>query len=169
MLIPAEAFVLPSAARGPLQQRIRQMVTEGVLAGRFAAGHKMPSSRGLAAHLAVSRITVTLAYAELVSADYLTAKGRSGYFISDTAPVASEAPKLVARVEAVEFARLLGAGFAGAGGVERPAEALKKCQKALDRQPNRLASVQGAMKASQKLGDRDLTESYRVALSGRGQ
>lgn len=53
--------------------------------------------------------------------------------------------------------------------MERPAEALKKFQKALDRQPNRLASVQGAMKASQKLGDRELTESYRAALSGRGQ
>ena len=37
MSIPPEAFVLPPAARGSLQQRIRQMVTEGVLAGRFRA------------------------------------------------------------------------------------------------------------------------------------
>ena len=86
MSIPAEAFVLPAAARGTLQQRIRQMVTESVLSGRFRAGQKMPSSRGLAEHLGISRITVTLAYAELVSADYLSAKGRSGYFISENAP-----------------------------------------------------------------------------------
>lgn len=47
----------------------------------------MPSSRQLAAQLGVSRITVTLAYAELVASDYLTARGRSGYFVSDSAPV----------------------------------------------------------------------------------
>ena len=57
MLIPPEAFVLPPADQGSLQQRIRQMVTEGVLSGRFRPGQKMPSSRGLAGHLGVSRIT----------------------------------------------------------------------------------------------------------------
>ena len=122
MLIPAEAFVLPQASLGSLQQRIRAMVTEGVLAGQFRAGQKMPSSRGLAAHLGVSRITVTLAYAELVSADYLTARGRSGYFVSDGAPVAPSVPLRVARAEAVEFQRLLGQRFSGLAGVERPAD-----------------------------------------------
>lgn len=120
MLIPAEAFVLPAAARGSLQQRIRQMVTEGVLAGRFRTGQKMPSSRGLAAHLGVSRLTVTLAYAELVSADYLSALGRSGYYISDNAPVASELPSRGVRAEAIDFARLSRARFSGRRGVERP-------------------------------------------------
>ena len=110
------------AARGSLQQRIRQMVTEGVLAGRFRAGQKMPSSRGLALHLGVSRITVTLAYAELVSADYLMAQGRSGYFISETAPVAPDLPGLAVRAEAVEFARLLGPRFSALAGVERPVD-----------------------------------------------
>ena len=87
MPIPPEAFILPPAGRGTLQQRLRQVVTEGVLSGRFVAGQKMPSSRGLAEHLGISRITVTLAYAELVSADYLEARGRSGYYISATAPL----------------------------------------------------------------------------------
>ena len=96
MPIPAEAFFLSADAAGTLQSRIRGMVVQGVLAGRLRPGDKMPSSRGLAGHLGVSRITVTLAYAELVSADYLTAKGRSGYFISDTAPVASEAGTVAA-------------------------------------------------------------------------
>ncbi|MBC7478715.1 MAG: PLP-dependent aminotransferase family protein [Pseudorhodobacter sp.] len=122
MLIPAEAFVLPQAQLGSLQQRIRQMVTEGVLAGRFRAGQKMPSSRGLAAHLGVSRITVTLAYAELVSADYLTARGRSGYYVSDGAPVAPDLPPLAARAEAREFQRLLGPRFSALAGVARPAD-----------------------------------------------
>lgn len=120
MSIPAEAFVLPAAGRGTLQQRIRQMVTEGVLSGRFRAGQKMPSSRGLAEHLGISRITVTLAYAELVSADYLMARGRSGYFISENAPRAPELPARAPRAEGVDFARLTGERFSGLATVKRP-------------------------------------------------
>ena len=78
MPIPVEAFYLSPDAAGSLQQQIRTMVTQGILAGRFRPGQRMPSSRGLAEHLGVSRITVTLAYADLVSTDYLTAQGRSG-------------------------------------------------------------------------------------------
>ncbi len=120
MTIPPEAFVLPPAGRGTLQQRIRQMVTEGVLSGRYRSGQKVPSSRGLADHLGISRITVTLAYAELVSADYLTARGRSGYYISENAPRAPELPALSARAEGVDFARLTGQRFSGLATVQRP-------------------------------------------------
>ena len=120
MTIPPEAFVLPPAGRGTLQQRIRQMVTEGVLAGRYRAGQKVPSSRGLADHLGISRITVTLAYAELVSADYLTARGRSGYYISENAPRAPDLPALSARSEGADFARLTGQRFSGLATVQRP-------------------------------------------------
>jgi GntR family transcriptional regulator/MocR family aminotransferase len=117
--IPPEAFLLPAAERGSLQQRIRQMVTEGVLSGRFRPGAKMPSSRGLAAHLQVSRLTVTLAYSELVAQDYLAAAGRSGYFVSQNAPIASELPAQAARAEAKEFGRIAGR-FSGRRGVDRP-------------------------------------------------
>ncbi|WP_054008731.1 MocR-like pyridoxine biosynthesis transcription factor PdxR [Cypionkella psychrotolerans] len=120
MSIPAEAFVLPPAARGTLQQRIRQMVTEGVLSGRFRAGQKMPSSRGLAEHLGISRITVTLSYAELVSADYLMARGRSGYFISENAPRAPELQARAPRAEGVDFATLTGGRFSRLATVKRP-------------------------------------------------
>ncbi len=122
MPIPPEAFVLPGPARGTLQQRIRQMVTEGVLSGRFAPGQKMPSSRGLALHLGISRITVTLSYAELISADYLMAKGRSGYYISDTAPRAPDLPSLAARSESPDFARLTGQRFSAVAAVARPTD-----------------------------------------------
>lgn len=86
MSIPAEAFVLSPGFNGTLQQHVRQMVSDGILLGRFRPGEKLPSSRGLARHLGVSRITVTLAYTELVANDYLTARGRSGYYVSETAP-----------------------------------------------------------------------------------
>jgi GntR family transcriptional regulator/MocR family aminotransferase len=120
MPIPPEAFILPPAGRGTLQQRLRQVVTEGVLSGRFVTGQKMPSSRGLAEHLGISRITVTLAYAELVSADYLEARGRSGYYISATAPRAPELAARAPRREGVDFAQWTGRRFSGVAGVPRP-------------------------------------------------
>lgn len=86
MPIPAEAFFLAPGALGTLQQQIQEMVAGGILRGRFRPGERMPSSRGLARHLGVSRITVTLAFTELVANDYLMARGRSGYFVSDGAP-----------------------------------------------------------------------------------
>ena len=86
MAIPAEAFLREPGASGTLQQQIREQVAAGVLSGRFRPGDRMPSCRALARHLGVARITVTLAYAELVAGDYLAARDRSGYFVSESAP-----------------------------------------------------------------------------------
>ena len=93
-MISIETFFLDPNAPGTLQARIQQMVSEGILQGRFRPGERLPSSRKLAQHLGVSRITVTLAYTELVADDYLTARGRSGYYVSDNAP---EPPAFPAR------------------------------------------------------------------------
>ena len=120
MAIPVEAFYLTPNASSSLQQQIRAMVTQGVLAGRFRPGQRMPSSRGLAEHLGVSRITVTLAYADLVSSDYLTSEGRSGYFVSETAPRAPEFPKGPPRAEAVDFKAMTGGRFSAMPRVARP-------------------------------------------------
>jgi len=122
MAIPVEAFYLTPGATGSLQQQIRTMVTQGILAGRFRPGQRMPSSRGLAEHLGVSRITVTLAYADLVSSDYLTSAGRSGYFVSETAPLAPDFPKSAPRAEALDFRALTGGRFSLVPKVARPEE-----------------------------------------------
>jgi len=87
MAVVPEQFQLDPEFEGTLQQQIQQLVCQGILAGRFLPGERMPSSRKLAAWLGISRITVTLAYAELVSNDYLISRGRSGYFVSDNAPL----------------------------------------------------------------------------------
>jgi len=86
MAIKAEQFYLDPQFEGTLQQQIQQLVSQGILSGRFLPGERMPSSRKLAEQLGISRITVTLAYAELVANDYLNARGRSGYFVSESAP-----------------------------------------------------------------------------------
>lgn len=123
MLIPVEMFFLAPKAPGTRQQRIRQMVSDGILAGRFRAGDKLPSSRLLAAHLGLARITVTLAYAELVAADYLTARGRSGYFVSESAP---RQPDFIihqgVRRDSVDYAALTGNRFSKQSVVRKPAD-----------------------------------------------
>ena len=114
MSIPAERFFLVPGANGTLQQQIQEMVADGILRGRLRSGEKMPSSRGLARHLGVSRITVTLAYTELVAGDYLTSRGRSGYFVSESAP-SHPGFDLIARPanDGVDWNKVTGKRFSG--------------------------------------------------------
>ncbi|WP_199259145.1 MocR-like pyridoxine biosynthesis transcription factor PdxR [Paracoccus binzhouensis] len=84
MPIPPDAFFLDHAAGLPLQVQLRRQIIAAVTAGRFRAGEKLPSTRALARHLGVARVTVAQAFAELVSTDYLTSRDRSGHYISDS-------------------------------------------------------------------------------------
>jgi GntR family transcriptional regulator/MocR family aminotransferase len=120
MAISVDTFFLDPHAQGTLQAQIQQMVTAGVLSGRLARGEKLPSSRKLAAHLGVSRLTVTLAYTELVASDYLSARGRSGYYVSDTAPEPAAEPPQLSRDDAVDWSRAIGQKFSGGVTPERP-------------------------------------------------
>ena len=119
MAIPEETFFLPPDAEGTLQNQIQQLVAEAILSGRFRPGEKMPSSRKLAKHLSVSRITVTLAYTELLADDYLASRGRSGYYISENAP---QPPKfaITPREDKVDWARAIGQKFSGGVSLTKP-------------------------------------------------
>ena len=121
MAISVETFFLDPAYEGTLQQQIQQQVIEAILAGRYLPGDRLPSSRGLAEHLGISRITVTLAYTDLVASDYLSARGRSGYYVSDTAPRAPafELP-LPGRTQDVDWSRSIGQRFSNYQGLVRP-------------------------------------------------
>lgn len=120
MAIPVETFFLESTVQGTLQARIQQMVAGGILSGRFQRGEKLPSTRRLAAHLGISRITVTLAYTELLANDYIAAKGRSGYFVSDNAPEPPPAPGQIAQPDAVDWSRAIGQRFTGGSTPRKP-------------------------------------------------
>lgn len=122
MAIPLETFFLDTVTEGTLQARIQQMVAQGILAGRFRPGEKLPSSRKMATHLGVSRITVTLAYTELVADDYLSSQGRSGYFVSKNAP---EPPAFTAQravATSVDWNRALGNRFSDGLGMSKPTD-----------------------------------------------
>ena len=121
MAVSVDTIFLDPGHAGTLQQQIRRAVIAAVLAGRYGPGDRMPSSRKLAKHLGISRITVTLAYTELVSGDYLTARGRSGYFVSDTAPRAPEfdTPER-SGAEDVDWQRSIGQRFSERAALVRP-------------------------------------------------
>ena len=122
MSISIETFFLDPASEGTLQARIQQMVAQGILAGRFRSGERLPSSRKMAEHLGVSRITVTLAYTELVADDYLSSKGRSGYFVSVNAPEPPAVPAKQSGPGTVDWSRAIGQKFSPAFGMEKPAD-----------------------------------------------
>ena len=67
MAIPVENFFLDNTTPGTLQTRVQQMIASGILSGRFEQGEKLPSTRKLAEYLGVSRITVSLAFTEILA------------------------------------------------------------------------------------------------------
>jgi GntR family transcriptional regulator/MocR family aminotransferase len=113
MALPVETFFLHPDAQGTLQQQLQQMIAQGILTGRFGTGEKLPSTRKLAAHLGISRITVTIAYTELLANDYLTSKGRSGYYVSENAPSPPHFTPAENTPDAVDWTRAIGQRFSG--------------------------------------------------------
>ncbi|MEM8654207.1 MAG: PLP-dependent aminotransferase family protein [Pseudomonadota bacterium] len=120
MALPVETFFLQPGHQGTLQSQVQQMIAHGILSGRFGSGEKLPSTRKLAAHLGISRITVTLAYTELVASDYLTARGRSGYYVSANAPVPPSYQPQPATGDAVDWSRAIGQRFSGGATLAKP-------------------------------------------------
>lgn len=84
------ALQLP-ADESPLRQRIAAAVIEQIRLGRLGPGDALPSTRSLAAELAVARSSVVDAYDELAAAGYTTAQLGSGTRIAAGADVAAHA------------------------------------------------------------------------------
>lgn len=122
MALPVETFFLHPDAQGTLQAQIQQMIAQGILSGRFQRGEKLPSTRKLAAHLGISRITVTIAYTELLANDYLASRGRSGYYVSENAPVPPAFSPRAAGVDTdtVDWSRAIGQRFSGGDMPRKP-------------------------------------------------
>jgi GntR family transcriptional regulator/MocR family aminotransferase len=120
MALPVETFFLDPEAQGTLQQQIQQMIAQGVLSGRFQQGEKLPSTRKLAQHLGVSRITVTIAYTELLANDYLVSKGRSGFYVSQNAPAPPSFQPRGDTQDTVDWNRAIGQRFSGGATLTKP-------------------------------------------------
>jgi GntR family transcriptional regulator/MocR family aminotransferase len=78
-----------------LRRGLTEALREAVRTGRLAPGTRLPSSRALAADLALARNTVADAYADLVAEGWLTARQGSGTRVAErpvSAPSRPEAP-----------------------------------------------------------------------------
>lgn len=82
--IAPDVFFLDRSSKRPLQTQIRETVVNSILSRQATSGALMPSSRKLAEHLGVARMTVTLAYQELVAQGFLETQDRSGYLVADS-------------------------------------------------------------------------------------
>ncbi|MDE7430671.1 MAG: PLP-dependent aminotransferase family protein [Lachnospiraceae bacterium] len=67
----------------PLYEQIYAYIKDEIKSGRIPCRTKLPSTRALAEHLMVSRSTVDMAYAQLVSEGYIESRPYCGYFVSE--------------------------------------------------------------------------------------
>lgn len=73
---------LNSDLKTPLYEQIYNHIKEEIKNGNIVYNTKLPSSRGLASYLSVSRNTVDMAYAQLLSEGYIDAYPKKGYFVN---------------------------------------------------------------------------------------
>ncbi|WP_157220188.1 MocR-like pyridoxine biosynthesis transcription factor PdxR [Flavisphingomonas formosensis] len=78
-----QLFALNDDDPRALQIQIRTSVVDAILNGTLKAGTPLPSSRGLAAELSVSRNTVILSYQQLVDDGFLESRERSGFVVAE--------------------------------------------------------------------------------------
>ena len=75
-------IVLDHKSKIPLYEQLYLKIRFLISEGELAAGERLPSERGLAANLQISRNTVTLAYEQLYAEGYVDARPQSGYYVN---------------------------------------------------------------------------------------
>lgn len=84
--LPPDVFFVDKKTTLSLQAQLISSIVSFILQEHIPDGTRLPSSRKLAKFLGISRLTVTLAYNELMAQNYLVAVPRSGYVVSPDAP-----------------------------------------------------------------------------------
>ena len=81
-----------------LQTRLQDMLVHALAEGFIRPGAALPSSRGLALALGISRTTVTLVLQSLCDKGLIQARARSGFF-ADSAPLSAPIPSSIPGME----------------------------------------------------------------------
>jgi GntR family transcriptional regulator/MocR family aminotransferase len=76
-------------ARTPMHRQIYDGVRRAILDGALRPGQRVPATRVLASELEVSRLTILVAFDQLLHEGYLVGRVGSGTFVSDTLPAAA--------------------------------------------------------------------------------
>lgn len=106
---PLALFAIDPASQTPPFQQVHDTVVEAVASGQLLPGAKLPTTRGLAAHLGIAVNTVASAYKQLEVAAVVEGRGRAGTFVRLSAvgdPLETEARRIV--LEAVRGLSALG-------------------------------------------------------------
>lgn len=74
---------LPAGSTTNLRDQVCELISSAVARDLFPASEPLPSCRSLATHLGVSRNTVYDAYCRLIDLGMVTARDRSGYYVTD--------------------------------------------------------------------------------------
>ncbi len=121
MRIPESHFFLEPTKPTGLQAQLRAQIVAAVLERRFPPGARLPSTRALAAHLGVARVTVNLAYQALEADGWLETRPRSGIFVSADPPglLSGAAPS---RRAELDWSARLSPMFAGRRRLRKPAD-----------------------------------------------
>lgn len=77
------AIPLDAGSKEPIYEQIYKYIRQEIISGNITFGTRLPSSRGLATNLSVSRNTIDMAYGQLVSEGYIEAIPQKGYYVSD--------------------------------------------------------------------------------------
>jgi GntR family transcriptional regulator/MocR family aminotransferase len=84
--IPMTGVELDRRSPIPLSHQLADRLRTAILAGQLGAGFRLPSTRGLAAELGVSRNTVLLGYDQLVAEGYVEGRVGSGTRVASVLP-----------------------------------------------------------------------------------
>jgi len=77
------AIPLSRASKEPLFRQVYSGLRKAILAGTFASGDRLPSTRDLAEQLGISRTVVLVAYDQLLAEGFIAGRGGSGTYISE--------------------------------------------------------------------------------------
>lgn len=102
-----DLFVIDAGSPEPPYRQLHDGVVRAISAGRLAPGAKLPTVRGLAAHLGLAANTIASAYRALEASGIIEGRGRAGTFVSLGDDPVDAAARSVA-LEAVERLRSLG-------------------------------------------------------------
>jgi GntR family transcriptional regulator / MocR family aminotransferase len=76
-------LVIPLRRRGgPLFRQVYSGLRQAILSGTLRAGERLPSTRGLAEELGISRTVALLAYDQLLAEGFTAGRGGSGTYVS---------------------------------------------------------------------------------------
>src|SRR5205823_12049838 len=80
-------ILLDRTSAEPLHQQLYRQIRDELRSGNFSdSSARLPSSRALAADLAIARLTVNLAFSKLHAEGYLQSKAGSGTYLADPLP-----------------------------------------------------------------------------------